>query len=139
MTINILLDKAQKPDAGLVKGFLSTTGAFFEELCALTASCEQEWRHYGKKYGWKLKIHADDKTLLELTVAEGWFLVAMAIRGKELQDLKTDPAAAALADIADAGSSFPEGYGIKVEVRDQASFDRAKVLVRFIMSKRALV
>ena len=137
MSVNVLNEKAAEPTDPQVKAALGPTLVHFEALRALTASCEWDWRHYGKKYGWKLKVHADDKTLLELTVADGWFLVAMAIREKERQELKGDPAASALGEQL-AGAASPEGYGLKIEVRDAASWERALALVRFIMARRAL-
>ena len=127
MSINILMDRAREPDDELVRGSLDAAWPFFEELRAATAACEHEWRHHGKKYGWKLKVHSGGKNVLELTVAEGWFLVAMAIREKERQDLAADA----------AGAAGPEGYGIKIEVRDRASCDKAKALVAFIMARRS--
>ena len=134
-TMNVLLEKAQTPDDGLIKGVLGATWPLFEEVRSQTKSCDQDWKHYGNKYGWKLKIHADDKNLCEVTVADGWFLVAMAIREKERQDLAGD---ARLAELAGAGAKASEGYGIKVEVRDQASCERAKALLQFIMARRDL-
>jgi hypothetical protein len=131
---NVLLEKTDEPTAQLVSARLGATAAFWAELLALTGGCEQDWKHYGKKYGWKLKIHAKDKTLLELTVADGWFLLAMAIREKERETLRSG----AHADLATDGASFPEGYGVRIEVRDRASFDRARALVSFIMAERGL-
>jgi hypothetical protein len=128
MSINILMDRAQEPDDELVRGSLGATWPFFEELRAATAACEHDWKHHGKKYGWKLKVHAGGKNVLELTVAAGWFLVAMAIRETERRDLAADSAAAAA----------PEGYGIKIEVRDRASCERAKALVASIVATRGL-
>jgi hypothetical protein len=136
MSVNILLDKAQAPDDELIQRSLGATWPFFVELRTETGVCEQEWRHYGKKYGWKLKVHAQDKTLLELTVADRWFLVAMAIREAERRELETNPALAAFAHTGDAAQ---EGYGIRFEVRDRASCDRAKDLARFVMARRKLV
>jgi hypothetical protein len=133
MTINILLDKAIEPDGARLHDVLGSAWGFLEEICALTEPCEQDWRYYGRKYGWKLKVHADGKNLCEVTVADGWFLVAAAIREKELRDLESD---AALAYLARSGDQFSEGYGIKVEVRDRASCDRAKALLGFIMARR---
>jgi len=133
--MNILLEKARVPDDGQIQGVLGATWPFFEEVRAQTKSCKQDWKHYGNKYGWKLKIHADDKNLCEVTVADGWFLVAMAIREKERKDLASD---ASLADLAGGGTAASEGYGIKVEIRDLASCERAKALLGFIMARRNL-
>lgn len=69
--------------------------------------------------------------LLELTVAERWFLVAMALREKERLELEGDAVVSAL-----AGAASAEGF-IKLEVRDPASCERALALVRFVMAPRA--
>ena len=132
MSINVLNEKAEQPTESQVKAALGAAWVHFEALQSLTGTCQREWRHYGKKYGWKLKVHADDKTLFELTVAEGWFLVAMALREKERQDLQADAPTRAL-----AGDASPEGF-LKFEVRDPASSERTATLVRFIMARRAL-
>jgi hypothetical protein len=131
MSINVLNEKAEQPTDLQVKAAVGPAWVHFEALQALTAPFQREWRHYGKKYGWKLKVHADDKTLFELTVADGWFLVAMSLREKERQDLKADAATLAL-----AGDASPEGF-LKFEVRDAASFERTAALVRFLMARRA--
>ena len=138
MTVNVLFDKDTTPGNEQIAAVLQETWTYCEQLLALTRSCEQDWKHYGKKYGWKLKVHAGGKTLLELTVADGWFLVSMAIRDKERKDLIADPAAGELAGMADAAAAFPEGHAIKVEVRDPSSFQRASALVQFIMARRSL-
>lgn len=129
MSINALNDPTSPTDAQ-IKAALAASVAQFSELEALTEGFEREWRHYGKKYGWKLKVHADDKTLAEVTVADGWFLVAMSLREKERQALLADAATtSALGEVA------AEGF-FKFEVRDAASFSRAAALVRFVIAQR---
>ena len=135
MSVNVLLEKSDTPTDERLKALLGEAWSRFEALRTLTGACDQEWRHYGKKYGWKLKVHANDKTLLELTVAQGWFLVALAIREKERQALEAEPS---LASVEVPAAPAPEGYGIKVEVRDAASFERARALLQFVMSHRKL-
>lgn len=146
MSVNVLLEKSDMPTDERIKAILGGAWPLYEELRGATQACAQEWKHYGKKYGWKLKVHANDKTLFELTVAQGWFLVAMAIREKERLELMADPslASSSLASLDVASPPAPpaqpaqEGYGIKVEVRDAASYGRTMSLVRFIMAQRKL-
>ncbi len=134
-TVNALLDQAHEPDESQLRSALGAAWPFFEAVRARAQGCEQDWKHHGKKYGWKLKIHAEDKNLCEVTVVEGGFLVTMAIREKERQALASDPV---LAEVAGAGAKASEGYGIRVEVRDQASCDRATALLGFIVAQREL-
>lgn len=129
MITNVLNDAAQPTDAQ-VKAALGPAHEHFEALQSLTASCEREWRHYGNKYGWKLRVHADDKVLFELTVGEGGFLVALSLREQERLDLKADTT-------NEWASRSPEGF-VKLEVRDLVSRERAVALVRFLMVQREL-
>lgn len=130
MSANVLNDADQEPTDAQVKAALGPSWEHFEALRVLTASCEREWRYYGKKYGWKLRVHADDKVLFELTVAEGDFLVALSLRDQERKDLKADTT-------NEWASRSPEGY-VKLEVKDSASVERAMALVRFLMKQREL-
>ncbi len=130
MILNVLNDAAETPTEPQVKAALGPVWEHFEALQQLTASCEREWRHYGKKYGWKLKVHADDKVLFEVTVAEALFVVALSLREQERQELKADTA-------NEWATRSPDGY-VKLEVRDAASRERAVALVRFLMAQREL-
>jgi hypothetical protein len=120
MSVNVLNEKTEQPTDVQIQAALGPTWGHFEALRALTSAFEQEWRHYGKKYGWKLKVHADDKTLYELTVAQGWFLVAASLREQERKEL---------------GDAASEGFQ-KLEVRDAASFEQLATLVRFLIARR---
>lgn len=130
MILNALNDAAEQPTDAQVKAALGPAWEHLEALRLLTASCEREWRHYGKKYGWKLRVHADDKVLFELTVAERLFVVALSLREQERQDLKADTA-------NEWATRSPDGF-VKLEVRDSASTERASALVRFLMTQREL-
>ena len=129
MITNLLKDDGQPTDAQ-VKAALGPAYEHFEALQSLTASCEREWRHYGSKYGWKLRVHADDKVLFELTASEGCFLVSLSLREQERLDLKADTT-------NEWASRSPEGF-VKLEVRDLVSKERAVALVRFLMVQREL-
>jgi hypothetical protein len=130
MILNVLNDAAEQPTDEQVKAALGPAWEHFEALQRLTASCEREWRHYGKKYGWKLRVHADDKVLFEVTVAEGLFVVALSLREQERLALKADTA-------NEWATRSPDGY-VKLEVRDAVSSERANALVRFVLAQREL-
>lgn len=123
---NALMNESEQPTDATVGAALGPAAAPFSALKTLTADCEHEWRHYGRKYGWKLRVHAEDKVLFELTVADGWFLVSMALREKERLEFKADP----LGELVS-----PDGF-VKLEVRDADACERALALARFVMARR---
>jgi hypothetical protein len=129
MVINAL-NEAVEPTEAQIKAALGRAFVHFEAFAGLTAGFEREWRHYGKKYGWKLKVHADDKTLAEVTVGDTVFLVAVSLREQERKDLEADPTTLALLGEAADGAFF------KFEVRHEASFARMAALVKFVMARR---
>lgn len=129
---NVLTESTQPPTDAEVKTALNHTWAHFESLQALTSGFEREWRHYGKKYGWKLRVHSDDKVLLELTVADGWFMVALSLRESERKALLADAATLAV-----AGEVSADGF-LKFGVRDQGSKERTEAVVRFLIAQRPL-
>ncbi|HEY0880139.1 MAG TPA: DUF3788 family protein [Archangium sp.] len=130
MILSVFSDAAEQPTDDQVKAALGPAWEYFGVLRRLAASCEQEWRHYGKKYGWKLRVHADDKVLFEVAVAEGLFVVALSLREQERLALKADTT-------NEWATRSPEGY-VKLEVRDAVSSERASALVRFLMAQREL-
>ncbi len=136
MSINVLLAKAEAPDDGGIAAALGATRPLYDEIMSLTEGWDQTWKHYGKKYGWKLKVHEETKMLLELTVADGWFLVSLAIREQELAALQEDPAGSALADPGGTDGAAVGRYGFKIEVRDEAACERVKTLATFLMERR---
>ena len=129
---NVLTEEHQPPTDAQVKTALSHSWAHFESLQALTQGFEREWRHYGKKYGWKLKVQSEDKVLFELTVADGWFMVALSLRESERRALMADAATLAL-----AGEVSADGF-LKFGVRDQSSRERTEAVVRFLIAQRPL-
>jgi hypothetical protein len=127
---NVLTEQPQPPTEAQVKTALSHAWPYFESLQALTSEFEREWRHYGKKYGWKLRVHSDDKVLFELTVADGWFMVALSLREAERKALLADATT-----LAQAGEVSADGF-LKFGVRDASSRERTEAVVRFLISQR---
>ena len=110
---------------------------WYEALCdAAGDDFEQEWKFYGKKYGWKLKVHDYLKTLFELTVEAGAFRIGLAVREKELQAMRQDPELSArLGDLLSA-EKFAEGWGIRLLVDNEDAQAQALALVAAIAGMR---
>lgn len=129
MSINSLMDPTE-PTLDQANAALGQTAPFLQQLLQQCGSWEHEWKFHGKKYGWKLKVHDGSKNLLEITVAEGWFLATVAIRGEELEALRQETP-----ELLEAIEA-QDRYGVRIEVRDPASHERVAALTRFVMSQR---
>jgi len=88
-----------------------------------------QWRYYGEKYGWSLKLFEKKRNLCFIGPKEGCFDVAF-IFGDRVRD-------AALAgdqpeDIMGmlrAGRHYPEGWGVTVSVRGAEELELVKQLL----------
>ena len=136
MADNIFMDPGHSPDEEAVARALGDKFAWFEAICDAGDDFEQEWKHYGKKYGWKLKVHDYVKTLFELTIAEGDFRIGMAVRERELQALRLDPVLSTqLGDLL-TPEKFAEGWGIRVLVDRENVFLQVMALVTAVAAMR---
>ena len=137
MSSNAFLGPGTPPDDAALR---QTLGAGYERFASLRDAApgfEREWKHHGRKYGWKFRVFEEDKSLLEITVQGESFLVVVAARQSEWQRLEDEPALAGLRTrIAKAGIR-PEGYGVRVEVKDDDSAALALALALQVAGMRA--
>jgi hypothetical protein len=133
---NHFLAEASPPDAAAIKAHLGEANAWYCGILEAASGFETEWKHYGRKYGWKLKAHDGEKTLFELTIGAAGFRIGMAVREAELKTLRDSPGLAAeLADLLDPGKSR-EGWGIRLAVDSETRYRQALGLIGAVAAIR---
>lgn len=133
---NYFLAETPMPDPTGIKAALGDKFPWYEGVLAAATDFTQDWKHYGKKYGWKLKVHDGAKTLFELSVAPGSFRIGMAVRERELLALREDSSLEPrLGGLLDADKA-KEGWGIKLVVEDDESYGRAVALIEAVTAIR---
>jgi hypothetical protein len=133
---NYFLEESPSPDQAAIKAALGERFSWYEGVLAAATGFTRDWKYYGKKYGWKLKVHDGNKALFELGIAKADIRIGMAVRERELQVLRDDGSlAAGLADFLAAEKS-KEGWGIRVKVKDGTSYDLALDLIRAVADIR---
>lgn len=136
MNENHFLAAEPAPDETAIAAALGEGYARYEAVLAAAAGFELDWKHYGAKYGWKLKAHDGVKALFELTIASGEFRVSVAAREGEMLALRADPLAAALLEPELLAAKSKEGWGIRAPVSDGPSCERAVALIRAVAKIR---
>ena len=117
---SVLTDRAAPPDDTSLDAALGATRPLWDAVLAnLEARCERaksEWKHYGKKHGWQVRVRYRRKSLLYLVPHQGSFLAGMALNAKAMAALDESGLPPELvASIVD-GPSYPEGKAARVEV-----------------------
>jgi hypothetical protein len=133
---NHFLEENSPPEAGTIESTLGGAYAWYLGILEAADGFELEWKHYGRKYGWKLKAHDGEKTLFELTVGEAGFRIGMAVRERELAILRESPGAASgIEDLIDPAKS-KEGWGIRLAIEDEAAYRKALILIKAVSGIR---
>lgn len=136
MMDNYFLSEEPVPESAGIKTALGDKYAWYEGVLEAATGFAQDWKHYGKKYGWKLKVHDGAKTLFELTVAPSGFRIGMAVRERELLAVREDAALAPrLGGLLDADKA-KEGWGIRIAVEDEESYGKAVALISAVAEIR---
>ncbi len=100
---------------------------FVDEKCPGAA---REWKFYGAKHGWQVRVVARKRALLYLIPREGRFTAAVALRETAIAALRADRAVpAALLRELDAARAAPEGKPARVEVTRRADLALVERLV----------
>ncbi len=133
---NYFLGETPVPGPAGVKSALGDKYGLYEGVLEAAAGFAQDWKHYGKKYGWKLKVHDGAKTLLELTVASGSFRIGMAVREREVLAMREDASLAPLLGGLLDVDKAKEGWGIRLAVEDEGAYEQAVVLIKAVAGIR---
>jgi len=136
MNDNLFLAELPAPEPASIAATLGQAHPWYEGILGAAEGFEREWRHYGKKYGWKLKIHDGAKALLELTIGTGGFRIGLAARERELEVLRGDPLASPVIAAFLDDRPEKEGWGIRIEIVNEARYGQALVLVRALAALR---
>ncbi len=117
----ILGDKSRVPDDADLAQVLGAAKSHWDALVAhIRERCPDathEWKHYGAKYGWQLRVVFRKKALVYLIVHRGGFNAALALR---------PPAVAALRD-----AGLPEELVREIEAAKDAHEGRpARIFVK---------
>jgi hypothetical protein len=81
------------------------------------AGVASEWKFYGEKYGWQLKLVAHGRALAYLVPKQGAFVVASAVRAPVIRALREAGYPEARVLEIEAAREAPEGKPARIEVR----------------------
>lgn len=136
MSDNRFLAEEPVPEAASIASALGESYRWYEGILEAAEGFERDWRHYGKKYGWKLKIHDGAKALLELTIGASGLRIGLAVRERELESLRADPLASPLVSTFLDGKESKGGWGIRIEIESEERYAQALVLIRALAAIR---
>jgi hypothetical protein len=129
-TENLFLDKATAPTPILLAKALKARGKYWDELKQhVQGRVVEEWKYYGKNYGWSLKLLVGKRNLCFLTARDGFFTATFVLGDKGVsiaEQSKLPPDV--ISQLVNA-KKYVEGRGIRIDVKSRRSLAHATMLL----------
>jgi hypothetical protein len=100
-----------------------------DHLDQLPNGLVREWKYYGKKHGWQMKVTDRKRAVLYLIPHDGSFLAALALNDKAVAALPSQKIPPRLVREIAAGKTYPEGRPARVEVTSTSDLMVVKKLL----------
>lgn len=126
-------DKNEKPDDKLLAKKIGTNFKHWKEIRKFIKEeigvTTEEWKFYGKKYGWQLKTLLKKRNLFFLIPYESYFMIVFIFGDKAVEEIKKSKVAKKLKDQIIKAKKYAEGRGLSIEVKDAKYIADIKKLI----------
>jgi hypothetical protein len=124
MLTNAFSDKAEQPTDGELSAALGPSRALWDRLVSGLAAQQgvtiEEWNSYSRKAGWSLRLKRKKRNIVYLAPSTGGFTAALVLGGKAVQAARDSGLSKRALQIIDEAPRYPEGVGIRIEVKGPA-------------------
>ena len=126
-------EKSAQPTQETLGEVLKETTPLWAELLTHSAGVKpglkREWKFYGKKHGWQLKVLDKRRAAFYMIPHHGSFLVGMALRPPAVEAVLASDLPQELREEISEAKTYPEGRPARVEVRGATEAELVKTLI----------
>ena len=128
--------KEAVPDELELKKALEGVHPAFEEILTLIKGYSREWKFYGAKLGWQLKVTKKGKALFYLTPQQGSFRLGFAVRDKEKEVLLNSKLPIKAKEELAVAKKYPEGHPLHLQVNKRSDMNAVRLVVDTLKALR---
>lgn len=132
--MGILLDKSIVPGDELLKATLGVSFKFWEEIkkgiIDLHGPVNEEWKFYGAKSGWTMKLLYKKRNLFFLIPYEKYFTLGFVFGDKAVKEIEKSSIPKPLIEELLNARKYAEGRGLRVDIKKKGDFKTVFELVR---------
>lgn len=121
--------KPAAPSAASLEKQLGASYRAFEFFLESNAELRPEWKYYGEKYGWSLKLFDGKRNLCFVSAYAGWFVVAFVLGARTTEAALTARLPAAVKRQITEARVYAEGRGVRFEVKTKADLKPVQQLL----------
>lgn len=127
-------DKQVMPDEASLASEIGETKAYLDQICrfieAETGQLTLEWKHYGQKSGWTLKLLSKKRNLLFVGPKYGYFIIAFVFGDLAVEAVLKSQLPETIKNELMNARKYAEGRGIRFEIRDGSLLESVEQLIR---------
>lgn len=134
MSASTFDDKNRMPDEEILASVLGETMSFLDQICHFieqeTGQLTREWKHYGQKAGWTLKLISKKRNLLFVLPQNEYFAVGFVFGDRAVEAVLKSQLPEAIKNELVNARKYAEGRGIRFEIRDDSEMESVLQLIR---------
>ena len=133
MSETVLTDKKIQPNDEILIETIGQTYKYYESLkkhlLQKYDNIKEEWKYYGKKYGWQLKIFQKKRNLLFIIPSQSYFTVVLIFGDRAVDKILESEIKEKLKEKIKSAKKYLEGRGISIEIKDDVYLEDLKKLI----------
>jgi hypothetical protein len=138
MAPSVFLNKAKSPRGQELARALGKSQILWDDIKANVISeyepVTESWGFAGKKYGWALALKQKKRSILYLVPGDHAFVCSFALSENAVTQAQASSLPAGVLKIVNEAPRYPEGRGVRIEVKHSADVTLVKKLVSIKMA-----
>jgi hypothetical protein len=133
METSVFTDKSARPDNAQLAKALEGKGRFWEAIKSHIENnyghVTEEWKFYGAKSGWVLKLLLKKRNLFFFTPLKGDFRLGFVFGDRAVSAVEKSDLPENIISALKNAKKYVEGRGLRVEVKSAADVEDVKKLI----------
>ncbi len=129
----IFNDKSLLPNNDLLTEKLGKSFRYWNEIREHVKSnygnIREEWKFYGKKYGWQLKTFLKKRNLFFLIPYESYFKIVFVFGDKAVEEIKESKVSEELKEVVINAKKYLEGRGLSIDIKNKKYISEVEALL----------
>jgi len=129
----VFCDKNEIPDEKVLAEKIGITLKYWLDIKKYIkeqyGNTTEEWKFYGKKYGWHLKTFLKKRNLFFLVPYDSYYKIVFVFGDKAVAEIEKSEIADTLKNEVINAKKYAEGRGLAIEVKDGKYISDIKTLI----------
>lgn len=137
--VRLFIDKSKQPNDAMLSASLGSSYGIWKEI--LTSVVEEfgpvvgEWKYYGTKIGWTMKLLVKKRNLFFFSPYNGYFILSFVFGDKSVKEVEKSALSERIKSDLRNARKYAEGRGLRLEVKKRSQIHTILKLVAIKMNK----